>query len=181
MRDLPSSSMPHATSAPAATAAFAAAAACAVRPARPGEEDLLTALCVRSKESWGYDAGFMAASHDALVVRSIGALPTFVATVDGADGADGDGAIAGVYQMQQDEVSLFFVDPAFMRRGVGRTLWRHLVDGARATGFRSVEILSDPHAEAFYLAMGAVRVGQAPSDVFGAARPLPLLRYQISP
>ena len=40
-----------------------------VRPAKPGESQTLTALCVRSKAHWGYDAAFMKLSAAALNVN----------------------------------------------------------------------------------------------------------------
>jgi hypothetical protein len=40
----------------------------AVRPARAGEAATLTALCVRSKAHWGYDAEFMRLSRDAITM-----------------------------------------------------------------------------------------------------------------
>lgn len=39
-----------------------------------------------------------------------------------------------------------------------------------------MRIESDPHAENFYLRMGAVRVGETPADMEGVKRSLPLLR-----
>ena len=40
----------------------------AIRWARVGEAETLTALCVRSKAHWGYDAAFMRMSAAALTV-----------------------------------------------------------------------------------------------------------------
>ena len=39
-----------------------------VRPARAGEAAALTALCVRSKAHWGYDATFMRLCQASLTV-----------------------------------------------------------------------------------------------------------------
>ncbi len=39
-----------------------------VRPARAGEAASLTALCLRSKAHWGYDAGFMGLCVPSLTV-----------------------------------------------------------------------------------------------------------------
>ena len=46
-----------------------------VRSAKPGESQNLTALCVRSKAHWGYDAAFMKLSAAALAIPVTGALP----------------------------------------------------------------------------------------------------------
>ena len=42
-----------------------------VRSAEPGESQSLTALCVRSKAHWGYDAAFMKMSAAALFNRAV--------------------------------------------------------------------------------------------------------------
>jgi hypothetical protein len=39
-----------------------------IRPARPSEAHALTALVLRSKAHWGYDAGFMAQVRPVLTV-----------------------------------------------------------------------------------------------------------------
>ena len=64
-----------------------------------------------------------------------------------------------------------------MRRGVGRRLWEHAVAVAKAGGFTTVLIEADPHAEGFYLAMNAERIGVVPSTVI-PGRSLPRLRYR---
>jgi hypothetical protein len=49
-----------------------------------------------------------------------------------------------------------------IRRGLGRRLWAHLPWTARAAGAMRLDVHSDPHAEAFYLAMGMRRIREAP-------------------
>lgn len=143
-----------------------------IRPAAPGDAKALTALAFRSKAHWGYDDEFMEACRPSLAIRATCVQPTFVASVDGV--------IAGFYQLDGSEVGAFFVDPPHIGRGVGRALWEHLIGEARSRGLSSVEILADPNAEGFYLTMGAERVGDAPSDVFGPDRMLPLLRATVT-
>lgn len=143
-----------------------------IRAAAPGDAATLTALAMRSKAHWGYDEAFMEACRPSLAIHATCVQPTFVATLDDA--------VAGFYQLEGDEVGAFFVDPPFIGRGVGRALWDHLIGHARTVGLAWVTILSDPNAEGFYLAMGAQRIGEAPSDVFGPSRPLPLLRAAVT-
>lgn len=143
-----------------------------IRAALPGDAATLTELAMRSKAHWGYDEAFMDACRPSLAIHATCVQPTFVALA-------GD-AVAGFYQLEGDQVGAFFVDPPFIGRGVGRALWEHLIEHARTLGLSSVTILSDPNAEGFYRAMGATRIGDAPSDVFGPSRPLPLLRATIT-
>ncbi|HVL90081.1 MAG TPA: GNAT family N-acetyltransferase [Actinomycetota bacterium] len=142
-----------------------------IRPAAPGDAKTLTALAIRSKAHWGYDKTFMQACRPSLAIHATCVQPTFVAEVDGAT--------AGFYQLEGSEIGAFFVDPPFIGRGVGRALWEHLMQEAQRRGLAAVEILSDPNAEGFYRTMGAERAGEAPSDVFGPERMLPLMRAAI--
>jgi len=52
------------------------------------------------------------------------------------------------------EIEDLFVDPDSMRRGVGRALVQDLVGLARQRGVRRVEVTGNPHARAFYEAVG---------------------------
>ena len=75
---------------------------------------------------------------------------------------------------------MIFVAPATLRGGLGRRLWAHLEDAARAPGVRRLEVDSDPHAEGFYTAMGMRRIGEAPSGSI-PGRMLPHLVKEIAP
>jgi GNAT superfamily N-acetyltransferase len=150
----------------------------AIRAAQVGEATKLTALCVRSKAHWGYDAQFMRRSAASLRVSSADiALGRVLVAVDGKDRAlgvasvipDGDGA----------ELDLFFVDPPFMGRGVGRTLFKAAVQAACMFDARTLTILADPNAAAFYERLGARFLRNAPSDAI-PGRILPLYEYDIT-
>ena len=141
-----------------------------LRPARPDEARLLSELALRSKAHWGYNDSFMAACKHELTIRR-GEMAARHVTV-----AEVDGAVAGHYTIDGDELGQLFVDPAHMGRGVGRVLWRHAVGTARKLGIETLSIDSDPFAEGFYLAMGATRVGSVPSGSI-PGRELPRLTF----
>jgi GNAT superfamily N-acetyltransferase len=67
----------------------------------------------------------------------------------------------------------FWIAPAHIGRGVGRTLFAHTVATLNAHGATTLRIESDPNAEGFYLKMGARRVGDVPA--MPLPRTLPLL------
>ena len=143
-----------------------------LRRAVRGEAAQITALVLRSKALWGYDAHFMRRAAAELVVseQDIAARDVFV--------AQARESLAGVVRIdhvaEPPEIDLLFVDPTHTGTGVGRALLRHALQAARARGLRELAIASDPHAEAFYLSQGAVRVGAQRSPSTG--RELPLLR-----
>jgi GNAT superfamily N-acetyltransferase len=146
-----------------------------IRRALPSESALLSALALRSKAHWGYDAEFLEACREALRVTPdyVERAPVFVAE----EGA----RVVGFYGLGEKDgdadLLFFFVEPDAIGRRHGKRLWRHAVTTARSLGYRRLRIESDPYAEGFYLAMGAVRVGEAPSDAV-AGRLLPLLRFR---
>ncbi len=147
-----------------------------IRRARPDEASLLTALAVRAKAFWGYDAAFMDACRDDLTVavEEIATCPVYV--------SEDRGRLAGFYQLREQadhaELVALFVEPEAMGRGHGKALWQHAVTTARELGFGCLILQSDPYAEGFYQAMGAHRVGECESTVF-PGRMLPLMRFPL--
>ena len=143
-----------------------------LRRAVRGEAAQLTALVLRSKAVWGYDPQFMRRAAAELMVseQDIARRDVFVAHV--GDVLAGVGGID--HAAEPPELDLLFVDPAHKGTGVGRALLACLLAAARARGLSELAIVSDPHAEPFYLSQGAVRVGAQHSPATG--RELPLLR-----
>ena len=151
-----------------------------IRPARPVEAVELTALCLRSKAHWGYDAAFMRQSRAALTVTEAMISSGRVLVAETAAGRlAGVAAVARLDECGRFVLSLMFVDPAAIRAGIGRALFKVAVRLAASAGGTSLTILADPFAEAFYRRLGAVRIGEAPSDAI-PGRMVPLLEYTIN-
>ncbi len=148
-----------------------------LRPARPGEAQALSELCLRSKAHWGYDAEFMASVAPYLQVTD-DAIREGHATV--AETADG--TMLGVCQIDPaghgGSLDLMFVAPEAIGKGAGRALFEHAKAQLKALGLPVMTILSDPDAEAIYLHMGARRVEMRASDVF-EGRELPWLEVTL--
>ena len=149
----------------------------AIRRARPAEAGALSALALRSKAHWGYDAEFLAACRDDLTISADEITSSAIYVCDAED------APAGFYRLllQDDgvaELDDLFVDPAAMGQGIGGRLWRHAVATAAHLGYSEMVWQSDPQAEGFYLAMGAQRAGESESTVT-PGRMLPLMRYRL--
>lgn len=147
-----------------------------IRTAQADEAETLSALCKRSKAHWGYDAEFMRLSNASLTIAPI-LISTGRVIVAEDDALLG---IASLEPLKDDTYDLLhmFVDPAAMGRGVGAALFAEIAARAKADGACALSILADPHAELFYIRMGAVRVGDAPSDAV-PGRMLPLLSYRL--
>lgn len=149
----------------------------AIRRARPEESGVLSALGLRSKAYWGYDAEFLAACRDDLTLSADDIASSSVYVFDGGDAPLGYCRLV----VQDDgvaELDALFVEPAAMGQGVGRSLWQHAVATAATLGCSELVWQSDPQAEGFYLAMGAQRAGESESTVT-PGRMLPLMRFQL--
>jgi len=148
-----------------------------LRSARAGEAASLTALCLRSKAHWGYDAEFMRLCVPALTVseRSIAEGRVLVAV-------DEAGKVVGTASVLPDgddaELGLMFVEPGVIGGGIGRQLFGAAVKLARQLGYRRMTILADVNAAPFYERMGARFVRQAPSDAI-PGRTLPFYEVEL--
>ncbi len=96
--------------------------------------------------------------------------------------AERAGRVVGFYALAGDppdaELSFLFVEPEFIGTGMGRALLEHCLGVAAELGFETIRIESDPFAESFYLAMGAMRVGETPSQSI-PSRALPVLALEV--
>jgi GNAT superfamily N-acetyltransferase len=98
---------------------------------------------------------------------------TRVATRDG--GVRGFAtAVPAVHALELEDL---FVDPAWMRQGIGRALVRDIVARARSGTVRRVDVTANPHALDFYRAVGFVVDGAAETR-FG---PVPRMHLAIGP
>jgi GNAT superfamily N-acetyltransferase len=81
-----------------------------------------------------------------------------------------DGPVLGFATMTIDEhgepdLDDLFVDPRFRRRGVARRLVLDAVRTARAAGHAHLFVTANPHALAFYIAVGFVEIGQTSTEL----------------
>jgi len=147
-----------------------------LRSARPGERTQLSALCLRSKAHWGYDAAFLEACRAELTLSAADLRAAGLAVAERA------GAFAGVVQVSSEgaeaDLLKLFVDPPAMGAGVGRALFDWAVEAAREAGAARLLIEADPDAAPFYERIGARRIGDAPSGSIPGRR-LPLLAFAL--
>ena len=148
-----------------------------IRPARAGEEALLSELARRSKAVWGYPEAWLELWEPFL--RIDGAL----LRSHRVEVAERGGEILGLFVLAESfpdaELDALWVDPAHLREGVGGRLLRRAMDCARRAGAARIFIDADPHATGFYEAHGARQVGSVPSLPEGRTLPrfeLPLSR-----
>jgi len=153
-----------------------------LRLAKATECPSLSALALRSKAYWGYDPIFLQACRAELTVHPAAATAGRVVVLEEQDTPLGFYALDTGERYDEGEISLLFVEPAVIGRGIGRALWEHAVDKARRQGLRRLKVLSDPFALGFYRAVGATLSGKIRSTVRtpdGRDRCLPVLHYEL--
>lgn len=151
-----------------------------IRAALGQDSRALTQLALRSKAHWGYDEEFMAACRkelDCPVEKIQNNRFLYYVLIVGTE-------ILGFYaleRMSKTEVELeaLFVEPDFIGQGYGRILLEHAKDNAAEIGMKTIVIQSDPHAEAFYFALGGIKTGVKKSASI-PGRYLPLFRINIA-
>lgn len=146
--------------------------------AQPSDAATLSAVAWAAKGFWGYPAHWMEQWRQQLTIT-----PDFIAENE---------TFAAVIARQQvafhalrptpDTLRLehLWVLPEWIGLGLGRTLFLHAVECARARGAPSLTIEADPHAESFYQHMGAVRAGTTTTEIDGCRRELPLLVFALT-
>jgi len=147
-----------------------------LRPARPGEAPLLSALALRSKGHWGYSADFLETCRGELTLSEDQLGDVTVADVDDVP----VGFSRLLLDRAEAELADLFVDPPWIGTGVGSRLLREALDRAQAGGAASVVLDADPYAERFYARHGARTVGRSPSGSI-PGRELPRMRFELRP
>jgi GNAT superfamily N-acetyltransferase len=142
--------------------------------ARPEDASELTAIAHTSKSHWGYPEDWLRRWEDVLTITPeyILANPTFVAFLDGHI----IGFCCLLIRGQEAYLDHLWVLPSAMRKGVGRVLFEIAQGFARTVGAASMMVESDPHAEEFYIRMGARKYGRVAAAMDGRERFLPLLK-----
>ncbi|SDG33611.1 N-acetylglutamate synthase, GNAT family [Lentzea fradiae] len=146
-----------------------------LRRARPDEAGVLSAVAQAAKAHWGYDEAFLESVREELTLTAadVESRRVVVAVLDGE--------VVGFYSLDgappHGELGNLWVRPDRIGTGLGRVLWEHALAEADAAGFERLDVEADPHAEGFYLRMGAERIGGTPSGSI-PGRVLPLLRVR---
>lgn len=150
-----------------------------IHTANPTDVDQLNSIAMQAKAHWGYAADQLEEWRNSLSTdpQSIAKWPTFV--------AEDQGNLVGFAQINPDlevwELISLFVLPDHIGRGIGRALLEEAIAAAKRAGKNTLFIDSDPNAEPFYLACGAVRVGVEHAPIQGnSARIRPQLHLSTS-
>ncbi len=145
----------------------------AIRRARPHEAPTLTEIACRAKAHWGYSAEQIAAWRPGFLTITSDYIKAHSPVV----ALDERGCIIAFAALEQRTTGAvlehLWVLPEFMGRGIGSRLFHQIAAGAGDFTFTS-----DPHADGFYLKLGAQIIGEVESA--HQSRSLSLFRCQAA-
>jgi GNAT superfamily N-acetyltransferase len=147
--------------------------------ALPEDAAALSSIARSAKGHWGYPEGWLRQWEDVLTLTSasIAANPTYALV--------SEEGILGFFALKlrgaEAQLDHLWVRPCAIGRGLGRRLFEFAEDVAGAAGAKALRVESDPHAEKFYIRMGATRCGVVPAAMDGVVRHLVLLEKVLAP
>lgn len=147
-----------------------------IRFAKPEEAQLLSKLALRSKGYWDYDLDFLANCKEELTYNErqlLSAEYCFKVLEKNHGNVIGFFALNFITD-EYPELEALFVDPDYIGQGWGKYLLNAAKKVAKTQQHKTIKLQSDPFALDFYLANGAVKVGEIESFSI-PGRFLPLL------
>ena len=139
-----------------------------IRDAEAGERGVLSDLHRRSSFVWEEDRANLEAHPDALGVELEAILDKRVRVAVGDDDVPLGFSISSGPNREERELVDLFVEPDFMRQGIGRLLVEDVASGAAAASCRCVTVVAHPRTFPFYEAVGFVP-GEPVATRFGPA------------
>jgi ribosomal protein S18 acetylase RimI-like enzyme len=149
-----------------------------VRRATPDQAEALTQIAFTSKRHWGYPERWIQIWSPLLTI-----FPEFIETNDTYVACINEkpvGFCAISIEEGRASVEHLWVLPAYMGKGIGAALFRHMISRCKDLGVGVLEIESDPNAQGFYECMGAKVVGEHVGEVGGQPHILPVLETTLA-
>ena len=148
------------------------------RRARPAEAPFIRDLIVRSMGYWDHPPGYLEAARELMDLSGEDLVR------DEAWVVHVDDAVAGFYRLSRTnagaaEIEEFHLEPPMIGHGIGRRMFEHARDRARAMTVRELVWSTDANARGFYLRMGGEVTGTTASGVEGD-EPLTSMRLIVT-
>lgn len=148
-----------------------------LRRATSDQAETLTEIAHAAKRHWGYPDAWVQLWSPSLTITPefIESHETYVAWMEEE--------LAGFCALSREAdtagLEHLWVKPAFIGKGIGAALFKHILARCRELGVQVLKIESDPNAQGFYERMGAKKVGEVVREVEGKPRRLPILEIRI--
>lgn len=150
-----------------------------IRKAEISEYELLSDLAIKSKAYWGYSKEFLESCRNELSYsqEDLSNSENYFAVAEIENRIVGFYALIP-YEKHNLELEALFVDPEFIRKGIGKALLKDAEKIAVQKGVYELIIQGDPFAEKFYVESGCKKIGEKESLSI-PGRFLPLFKLSL--
>jgi GNAT superfamily N-acetyltransferase len=145
--------------------------------AREEDSEGLSSVAHEAKAHWGYPESWLLRWADALTITPAYIRANLTYKLVSDEGIIGFCSL--VLRGSEARLDHLWILPSQMGKGGGRLLFGFAEKVARTSGAGSLTVECDPHAEAFYVHMGAIRYGEVSATMDGTERFLPLLEKAL--
>jgi GNAT superfamily N-acetyltransferase len=148
-----------------------------IRRAKPEQAEALTQIALAAKRHWGYPECWMELWKPQLTFG-----PEYFEENESWVAEFNNAPIAFYTSLEKDGsawLENLWVSPAWIGRGVGKSLFSHALDLSRQRGYKILRLEADPNAAGFYEKMGMYKIGERRSEVEGQTRILPIMEIAL--
>lgn len=145
--------------------------------AQPEHADALTQIAIAAKRHWNYPEAWIQfwlpqlmisaeyiSSNEVWMLMDKGMPVAFHALSQNEEGY---------------ELGHLWVLPEYIGRGIGKQLFDHALGRCKLLNIPALKIYVDPNAQVFYEKMGAKKINEHHSDLFGEDRILPIMEIKL--
>lgn len=145
--------------------------------AMPTDADSLTQIAISAKRHWNYPEAWIQSWLPQLTIS-----PEYISANEVWMMTDEEKPVA-FYSLSQDqegyELSHLWVLPEYIGKGIGKQLFNHALERCKLLNITALKIYADPNAQPFYEKMGAKKIAEHHSDLFGEDRILPIMEIVV--
>jgi L-amino acid N-acyltransferase YncA len=149
-----------------------------IKKARTDNVEVLNDIMKRSMAIWNYsDKEIEEASKKlAITTESIDKSICWIGELNGL--------IKGFFciepsKSEKTSEAKFYIEPGSIREGLGTMLWKQVISELKNKEIKYFKILVDRNAQGFYEKLGAVKVGEQPSEIIEDYM-IPIMNYNIT-
>ncbi|MBN8580250.1 MAG: GNAT family N-acetyltransferase [Anaerolineae bacterium] len=145
--------------------------------AQPQHADALTQIAIAAKRHWNYPEVWIQFWIPQLTISA-----EYISSNEVWMMAEKEKPMA-FYALSQNEgdweLGHLWVLPEYIGKGIGKQLYNHALERCKFLNIHTLKIYADPNAQTFYEKMGATKISEHHSDLFGEDRVLPIMEIKL--